>query len=814
MTTPGGPQPAVDGRPVTTHSAYQPLSASGLPLPPSLATPTAGLPGLDPSTTSVQVAAAVAAQQAQATSVVLTQAKIMSGDIERDFRAVRDHVKAIGDTLRGIGSGTPALAPATTAPGAAQAGAPTPKPADRQPGSAGRTPKPVDSPEEQVARTGRTTQRMAGGEPEGALPGPAPIRGMGYNEARSSFSLAGIRERAAAGAARGLQNRVGRYQLQDGTWTEAATGRELSALGGRLAGIGNQGIKALSAVAQGESLSTALPGLGRVSGPVGFAVGAGSWAVSQAQNQREQNRVYQNVTGGPNFSLTDPNSGFRQRLGENMFGWSQIGTMGSSQARALYRGVTEMGVSAQTRTGALDFASTQYRKVGMDPQQALDLVNKMVSNGVDAFGTLSTALDKVSDTARKAGANVGAAEKSFGAVLGSVQQNVTGTAAAPTIAAGLQTELTRQGHTLAGQLDFTGMLSQPSLMMQAASLGQDPMSYMAKIQQQPALMGQGLQSQVDRIRDAVFSREALAWAHTEGQKAMQATGGQLTPAGAAEIGRQMAQRGMLNAMQFMQVAASLGLGGVTPANVYEVAAKVALGGFRFDQSLAGSDLPDRGTTVGGQGIVTNAQVAAAKAKSTGPGNPQEVSTQGGQASQIADAIGQGYKYVQSGRGGTQRTGGPDTTGAEYISSVQQSGSRSAVLEALLKDPSFKDKHFVVQSAKGPIAVNFEQAFGQYQDQLRHGDVTIQETGETVAQTTGKLGDQTGTAASAGQAGPAGAGAPGQVAGSVAIYADDELKKILRFATGGGAYIDSSQRSGNPAPAFPSTPADYPVAGGH
>jgi hypothetical protein len=402
--------------------------------------------------------------------------------------------------------------------------------------------------------------------------------------------------------------------------------------------------------------------------------------------------------------------------------------------------------------------------------------------------------------------NVNQAQQSFTRNLGAVQANVTGTAAAPTIAAALQTELSRQGHTLSGQLDFTGMLSQPAMMMQAAALGQNPMTYMAKVQNDPELMGRGLQAQMDRVRDAVFSPAALQWAHDQAEQAVKATGGQLTPAVAADIGRRMAENGLLNPMQFIQVATQLGLNGVTPANVYEVAAKVALGGFRFDKALPGGDtgLPDAGKTVGGQQIVTDAAAAGSGASGT--------RAQGAQASKLAEAIGQPYKVIQTGRGGAQRTGGPDAAGKQYIAGVQQSGSRSAILESLLKDKNtFGGRHYVVQGPDGPVSVSFEQAFGAYQDQLRRGDVTIQETGETVAQATGHMGATGTQVTSAGEPVPGGAKPTGQVAGSVTIYATDELRKILGFRQGG--YIDSAQRNGVPAAAFPEAPGEYPTAAG-
>lgn len=781
-------------RPLTpATSAYQPLSgAFGQPLlPPSLSGSMSMSPlaGLDPLISSPQVAASIAQQQALSTSMLLSQLKILSGDIERQFKAIADHVKGMGQSVG-------------TTPMMQRPGAPVPRP---------ERPVPSDErvhPHEQP-------------EPDQGEELP-PVRGLTFGEARDSTSMTSIRRRAASGAARRLQSRVGRYELRDqfavdsggevsqqARWVDEE-GRVLGRFGQVGATVGTNAMSAASKIARGESVSSALPGFGRVAGPVGFTLGVGAMAVHQLASQREMNRGYQAIYGGPNFSLTDPRSGFRGRLAENVFGWGQVATMGSSRARELYRGVSEIGLTGDSRHEALQFATGEFNRLGMDPQQALQLINQMVTNGVSAFTVLSSALDKVSETARSAGMNVSQAQQRFGQVLGAVQQSVTGTEAAPVIAAGIQNELTKQGQTLSGQLDFTGMLGQQSLMMQATRLGMNPTSYIAKAGQDPALLGKGLQANVDQIRDAAFSAQALSWAHDQAAREMQKTGGTLTPAAAARIGREMAERGMFNPMQFMAVAGQLGLGGVTPANVYEVAAKIAVGAFRFDQALAQNDLPDKGTTIDGQKIQTGTNYDPndpnlRSASLLDPGAHDRATGAERQAQQLKDAIG-------------QRGKSPTTADMSYFNAVigeHGTGQRSSILEALLKDErGLQDKHFVVDTKDGPREVPFDEAFKLYQDQLRSGNVRIRETGETVADVTGKVGDTSVDTPSAGQPAPGGAKPPEQqTSGTVTIYPTAELQRILRFSSTGGIYIDSAQRAGIPASPFPSTPSDYPSSTG-
>ena len=806
-----------------TSSTSEPLSPQGTPvMPPGLVTPhptgmgldvSMGMmvPGMSPQVTSDPVLQAVAEQQMRSMMTMDSRSRMMSGSIEKTFGEMQKSLKEVTDAL--------SKAAAQVADAVRQAAPGTPRT-----GAGTRTPRPVDSPEATASEVSRgrapRLTDMKGDEPEGK---PLPsLRRLPFGEAAQSFSMASVGQRAAGHLAKMLQDsqaQSGWQQVEgEDTWVRwrgkgmRATAEQAGALRGRALNARVNALGSAGAVARGASISSALPGLGRVAGPVGFLAGGALAAGHMMTEQREANRVYQQITGGPNFSITDPRSGVRQRLGETLFRGSMFGTMGGQDSRDLYLGIAQTGLQGGARQDALDFAVKQFRKTGMDVGDSIQLIEQSVRNGVDTFGTLSEALDKVGKTARDTGQNVQVIQRAFAQTLGTVQAQVTPTAAAPVIAAGIQQQISRQGHLLGSQLDFGGMLSQPALMMQAAQLGQTPMAYMAKIQEDPALLGQGMQSQVNRVRDAVFNAQALQWAHEEARKAMALTGGQLTPGDAAEIGRKMSENGMLNPMQFMQVAAAMGMGGVTPANVYEVAAKVALGGFRFDQALSPREtqpLEGGGKTIGGQKVVTAGDYRDIKG-----GDRETARRAGGQNLTIEKSI------------GISRESDLSKAGSEYLEYVHGSrdahgrvtaagsGTRSSVMEALLRDEKgLRDKHFIVQTKDGPKTVSFEDAFKNYSDQLARGDVTVQETGETVAQTTGKMGDRSVATGSAGQPAAKGAKAPTATAGSVTIYADDELKRIIRIVASGGATYDQARRQGVPAPAFPPTPSEYPSATG-
>lgn len=793
MTAPGPPGGLSGGVPWATSptmAAVYDLANQGFALPPGLmanpglgGSPLSGGVGVPGMTAYGGGAAAdaVAQQAAQSVVALVNQLKITTGAIERDMRAIRQHSL---DAARGATGGQ------------APSGASAP---------------PPDSPE---ARGGTadpakdvTPVRAPAGVPEGGEP---------RRQGRREFSLGDVGREAAAHAARALSQSTSRYELRDdGKWVPAGGRRifegEPEPVGfarQRALGVATQASKAAGQIAQGASLTEALPALGMIAGPATLIAGAGIKTAQFLEGQRQANVGYQQITGGPNFSLTDPSSGFRQRLGENAFRYSQMGVMGGDQARQLYMGVTATGLQGGERKDALDLATEQFRKTGMDVSDSIKLIDMTVRSGVTTFGTLNTALDQVSQTAKQTGQNVQESQRRYAQQLGVVQNQVTDTASAATITAGMQTELDRQGRTLSGQLDFTGLTTQQSTMLQAASLGQTPSQYGAAIQNDPGLLGKGMQTSLDRVRDAVFGAEGIKWANAQAQKMTAQTGGKLTPGDAAELGRQMAAKGYLNVQQFMVVAAQMGLGGVTPANVYETAAKIAVGGIRLDQSLAQSSsvLADGGRTIGGQSIVTAADKAS---------TPDYDAKTGQQGKMIAQAIGaggtndlskQGVEYLREVQGRFDAHGKVSESGT---------GQRSAIVEGLLKDQkAYSDKHFRVQTGDGEKTVDFKTAFSKYRDQLERGDVVVQETGDTVSTAVGAPGDRTNALDSAGKPAAKGAKAGDAPAGSVGIYASPELERILRFTYGGSTYADSARRSGVPASAFPQAPSQYPTAGGN
>jgi hypothetical protein len=785
-TMPGSVQPSM--------SATQPITP--MPFPPGMMPSMSIDPmGMSPNTGSAAVAQQYARAQMKQALDAASQMRMLSGEIERNFRSVRDLVKETTAELTNAAASVSPSGAGSAAPGQAPAAPARPRIAGDR-----RAPKPVDDP---VAAVG------AQGGPGSGLPEGVPA-------GREGFNLRDVGRRAVAMGARQVSERTGQYELvdqPDGTrrWVRSATGDAVGALRARGLGVATQMDKGLGEVAGGAKLTEAFPALGRVAGPVAALASAGYEVGERAEQQRAANLPYQQITGGPNFSLTDPDSGFRQRVSENRFRYSQFGVMGGDEARALYLGVAQTGLRGDDRQSALKFATDQFKRTGMEVADSINLIEQSVRNGVDNFASLDKAISDVSTSARTAGMNVQVQQRAFAATLGQVQTNVTGNATAPVIAAGIQTELQKQGHTLGGQIDFSGMFSQQSMMLQASALGQTPGQYQAAAQDDPSLVGRGLQSQIDRIRDAVFSTQAMQVAAGLAREAMSKSGGQLTSADAANIGRELAERGLLNTQQFMAVAAQLGLGGVTQANVYEVAAKIAVGGIRLDQSLASSSstLPDSGRTVGGAPVATAGAGAS----------QQQLSLQ---AKTIADATGgystspdptdlglskEGRAYLEEVQGSYGKRGKVDQQGT---------GQRSAVVEALLKQQkSFSKDKFVVQTKDGPAAVSFSEAFKTYRDQLERGDVVIQDTGETVSQAVGAPGNRDQRISSNTQAAPKGSTDPskGAMNGTVTIYPSAELQKILQFRTSGGVYVESAQRSGTPAAAFPATPNDYPSATG-
>lgn len=206
----------------------------------------------------------------------------------------------------------------------------------------------------------------------------------------------------------------------------------------------------------GAGLASALPaGLARFAGPVGLAVGAGAAGLEFAERQRAANLGYQQALGGSNVE------GFGQRIREQMFQFTQMGTMGGGQAEQLFRGVTDLGLEGGRRDRALDFATDAYRRFGMTIDESMTLITEATRRGEESFGGLTESLENVTEVAAEADVNAQQARQAFVRSYQSLAPEV-GAMAAQGLAESLTTTVTSLGPTFQN-VDLSGMVSESML---------------------------------------------------------------------------------------------------------------------------------------------------------------------------------------------------------------------------------------------------------------------------------------------------------------------------------------------------------------
>jgi hypothetical protein len=219
--------------------------------------------------------------------------------------------------------------------------------------------------------------------------------------------------------------------------------------------IASKGIPAaVDSLAAGGSLGEAGVALGGsallgVAGGVGLAVGAGKFAIDEAESQRSANVAYQSVEGGSNAH------GFLERLRGEGFGLSQMGVMGMGQANELFTGVTDLGLQGGARQNALDFATTNYKNLGMSIAESLDAISISAKAGHSNLSQLAGVLDNVTQSAATASVNTDVARQNF---LSMFQANVgsgMSTTASQTVAGAMQNIFSGLGQSGQG-ISFQG----------------------------------------------------------------------------------------------------------------------------------------------------------------------------------------------------------------------------------------------------------------------------------------------------------------------------------------------------------------------
>lgn len=735
--------------------------------PPGLDAPNLVLPpSVTPQIRTPQAAGAVAGQEVGDIAASMERAALYSGEIEKHFKAIRDQTKEMhrstADTVREVREGF-------------------------------QNPGYRDSP----ASSGHVRRHTAG--PEGGAPGGGGhgdrFRDMDFGQGRDiGENISDLRANVARRTNRWMSewgakyrpdtNEAGQYVDEAGRATREAARmgadweRGMSRIG-RVQGVVN-------AVGEGQGLSGMLGKVGgRFAGPIGVAVGAGMALNNQMISQRRQNAFYKNIYGG---SEGDAAKARGQEWLYSHLGDGVLGVMGSDEASQLFRGVSSMGLQGNQRQSALDFATAQYQRTGMDISTSLDLMEAATKNGVQSFSELNGALADVADSAKAGHKSLKEAQEQFVATYKTISGSVSNTSTSGVIAGGLTSLQQGLGHRL-GSVDFGGMMGdQRQQMMMAAMLGMNPNEFQLGLQSDPSLAGRGINAVLGRIGSTALDAGTKAATQGTYDRLRRAGGGKMSEDAWGELGREMLSYGGNSLARYQAMAQAMGLN-LTQAQVAEFAARQEFG----DPSMNAEE--KMGAAHGGFSANEANQVKGIDLRKGGGNRFSGASA--GQDQDLARELGiKGHSWAwQDWAGGSDKA-----TDAYFDSLHEKGGKRYKSIEELLRNGGVGDdtKIRVKDKSGKDVDVTLAQAIKYHKDELESGNLQItagKDAGKTVGEVTGVYAkpDPKKTETKA----------------KITLEAKGTLKQFIEMQVSGGASVDTARRSGQPASAFSLAPWALP-----
>jgi hypothetical protein len=587
------------------------------------------------------------------------------------------------------------------------------------------------------------------------------------------------------------------------------------------------------AVRGGGSL---LGGAAELFGPAaigaGIAVEGTKKAIEFAQNQREANRTYQQISGGTNTSGFYSSNGYASRVGEKMFSLEQMGTMNGGQASALYQGVAQLGLKGSEQNDALSFATDNFRKTGLDVATSMDMISTAVKHGNTNFAALAKGVQAVGDAAKSAGTNVGEAQKVYATNFQTVTANTTQGSAAADIAKNLTVPLTSMGESMNG-IDLTGMLSPGQLYRQAGLLGVNPATYQNQVAAGgttgTAASASGIDKVVQQTIDGVVPAATQKKIQDQVQVlASRSQDGKPTPDQIKEVTAKVYQEDGINLDALMSAEQNLNIQGLSMANIQGFSGAQIMGTLKLtNQNVSTQDptgINGDPTQINGKSIMSGGRTSQA--------TQMDSTSNSAFGSGSSDLAQQNVDLLTSKTGGleydkvTTTDNGVTTTGVDYkgrdgkvfrqyLQGVHDTGQRNQAVEKLLSANSedYSGSRFKVNTKQGPKEVGLQDLVAHYADQAAAGTVTVtqgQGQGHTLQEITGiAQGDGK---YSAGQDAASGAGDVSSANGTVTIDLTDTAKSFIKVSSTTGSAVDNARTTGVSTPSNPN-PVTLPRAQG-
>lgn len=579
----------------------------------------------------------------------------------------------------------------------------------------------------------------------------------------------------------------------------AASAEELASFSrwGKTSGMVKNFVGALGEGKGGmAALQGSLPATGaKALGVAGAAVAIGNELANKAVEQRELNRSWQQVLGGENTE------GFRERAGSQVFEWGLKGQMGAGTASELYAGAAGIyGTDRVSRARAQTFGVDMYKKYGMDVADSLALVETAAKQGNEGLNGLKDAIEGVSETARRAGMNVGEAQKLFGQNMEGLTP-VAGGGTAASLAGVLTEAQVGLGRQFKG-VDFSGMTSDMNMYRMAAMSGMNAADFQAKFSTDTSFAGQqltgGMRNASLGILKTYGGDGAIEMIRSRVAE-VQNSGRGMTDDDWMKIGADLQTQYNITPQMVQQVMGQFGVTGLTPRNAVSFLAQTTDDSqFDFEKK------------------VDDAEAALGERKRLTIGNDDLGATQGGgRNSDIAKLRKELGGAQIGGKGDTGFFADKDDRARNlYLNQlIDGDTTTNPVLEALIKD--FEGaRRFKVKTKDGKSkVVTTDDLIRDYGDQAFQGDVEIVRgtvngagPGATLEEALG-LGTENTDAATTSdkKKGQGGKDFEGDWAGKdeyqtgttgrVEIVLSSKVSRYFDVQTSGNAYTDESRYNG-------------------
>lgn len=578
---------------------------------------------------------------------------------------------------------------------------------------------------------------------------------------------------------------------------------------------------------------------------VGIAAAEGvNDAAEWLTNQRAQNAQYQSVLGGANSSMdnrgnpltsaggligdvsqffsgqsSDSTSGLGNRMAEEGYVLGQrfsSGGFDEQSARALFQGTTSLGYTGSRRAGALEFASANYRTMGMGQEESMRLIGLSAKYAQSSLQGLSRELQNVTKTAVRTGQSAQVMRESFVQNFGAALQASGGAGAG--LLAEAATNMTGAGGRLLAGANPLAVLNDPTSQYQMASaMGMTPSQLSAAGQTDPGLRMQALGKRSDMYIRSLGSGNLQRLDALINQ-----SGGRQRVAGDQNLQANVATELMRSPGYDITVARNI-VTAIDPAMASESDQAIAQYLVNYQ---SGNNPNNQAAALREQMAVKPITDEERKRGTTASGQKKFGSGMGdfaGALSERANAMMTDAGPISNLFGGDQTVAGEtlSTNALYYDEMTKQAGHNDPVIEKLLdeygNDP---DIRFKVKTKDGEKAVTFGEAIRYFPDQLSNGSATIVSKNNDIHNRQVKdIAGSTGFKPTPGSAEDSASrswsgsdaatvekeirgdqvGGENTGGGNVVISLSPEAQRLLSVQTSGNVQLDNSAQQGRPSP---------------